>query len=134
MTDISENKLWMENENTANQRIEQANALKMQASTGGLSFETYLTPDLAVWVLDMVEQGIFIDPSEAVFVLMGQAKDIESHEDLKRGLLKRRLEESIEQAENGQSYTPEEVKQHMKDVIKNRTEPAVWQKISQQQK
>lgn len=132
MTDISKNKLWMENDNTARQRIEQANALKQQASAGGLKFEAYLTPDLAVWVLNMVERGVFIDPSEAVFVFMGQAKDIEPYDDLKRDILKRCLEESIKQAENGRSYTTEEVRQHLDEAMKNRTEPAVWQKISQQ--
>lgn len=122
----------MENESTARQRIAQASTLKSQASTGGLRFKTYLMPDLAVWVLDMVERGVFIDPSEAVFVLMGQAKDIEPHDDLKQEILKRQLETSIEQAESGQSYTSEEVRQHLDEVMKNKTEPAVWQKISQQ--
>jgi len=76
--ETSNKKLWMESDETARQRVEQAR-VKPQSSRGGLKFEAYLTPDLAVWVLDMVEQGIFLDPSEAVFVFMGQAKDMEKN-------------------------------------------------------
>jgi len=122
-----ENRLWIESDETAQRRIEQARRLKKQASTGGLGFEAYLTPDLAVWVLDMVERGIYLDPSEAIFVLMGQAKDIAPHDDIKREILSRRLEA----AENGSSYTPEEVRQHLEETKKTRTDPAIWEKISQ---
>ena len=51
--ELKENKHWLENEETAQQRIEQARTLKNHASKGGLKFEAYLTPDLAVWVLDI---------------------------------------------------------------------------------
>jgi antitoxin ParD1/3/4 len=95
------NKHWMETEETAQQRITQARLLKEGARTGGLKFEAYLTPDIAEWVLDMVEQGDFIDPSEAVFVFMGQAKDIEPHQDLKEEIFRRRIAKGIEEAEQG---------------------------------
>lgn len=122
-----ENRHWVESEETAQERIRQARSLKEQAEAGGLRFEAYLPSDLAVWVLGMVERGIFIDPSEAVFVLMGQAHDIEPHQDIKKEILKRR----IQQGENGVTYTLEEVMQSIDEEMHQITEPAIWQKIGQ---
>lgn len=116
----------MESEEAARLRIQQVQSLKQQSQTGGLEFRAYLPPRLAEWVLDMVGKGIFVDPSEAVFVFMGQAKDIEPHEDIKREILRRRLE----QAENRKTYTSEEVKEYLEERAKYRTDPAIWNKIS----
>ena len=127
---MTSNKHWKKTDETAQQRIDQARSLKDQAKTGGLKFETYLTPDLAEWVLDMVEEGIFIDPCEAVFVYMGQAKDIEPHDDLKKELLRRRIHEGIDDAEDRRTYTADEVQQHLEEVRRRRTAPAIWKKIS----
>ena len=121
-----------ESKETAQQRIEQARELKKQAATGGLRFEAYLTSDLAMWVLDMVEKGIFIDPSEAVFVFMKQAKDIEPYDDIKKELLKRRLEEGEKDIENGRFLTAEEAQARLEKLKEGRTEPAIWHKISQE--
>ncbi len=125
------NKLWVETDASANQRIEQAAYLKAQAKTGGLKFETYLPPDIAVWVLDMVEQGVFIDPGEAVFVFMQQARDIDQHDDLKRDILKKRVEQGISDIKKGRTFTAEEVKARMNNLRNSQTEPVVWEKISQ---
>jgi len=122
---------WAENEETARQRVEQVQTLREQVRTGGLKFETYLTSDLAGWILDMVEQGVFIDPSEAVFVFMQQAHDIDSHDDLKEEILRRRIEQGIQSADEGRTYTTEEVREHLDELDKKRTAPAVWKKISQ---
>ena len=127
----AENKHWIESDDTAKQRIDQARTLRTPTQTGGLKFEAYLPPDLALWVLDMVERGIFIDPSEAVFVLLGEAKDIEPHDDLKREILKRRIKQGIESSEEGRTYTMAEVKAHLDELAKIRTMPAVWRKIEQ---
>lgn len=43
----------------------QAKALRETARKGGLKFEAYLPPWLAEWMLDMIERGVFTDPSEA---------------------------------------------------------------------
>ena len=126
-----ENKHWVETEQTANQRIEQARSLKEQAKKGGLKFETYLTPDLAEWVLSMVEQGDFIDPSEAVFVFMQQARDIDSHDDLKIDILRKRLEAS---EASGSLVDGKEVFEKIKKDLKNMPESAIWEKISQERK
>ena len=73
----------------------QAGALREQARAGGLRFEAYLPPHLAEWVLGLVEQGSFTGPDEAAFVLLTQAMELEPHADLRRELLKRRIEASI---------------------------------------
>jgi len=44
--------------------IAQARALKDQARQGGLRFEVFLPPDLAGWILDLVERGVFVDPAK----------------------------------------------------------------------
>lgn len=127
---MTSNKHWLETDETAQQRIHQARDLKEQAKTGGLKFEAYLPPNLAEWVLDMVEEGIFIDPCEAIFVYMGQAKDIEPHDDLKEEILRRRIQQGIDDAEAGRTYTADEVKQHLEEARRRRTAPAIWKKIS----
>jgi len=55
----------------------QARTLREQARKGGLRFEAYLPSSLAEWVLDLVEKGVFTDPGEAVFVILGEHKDLE---------------------------------------------------------
>ena len=127
-----QNKLWIESDETAKLRIEQARGLKELAKTGGLKFEAYLPGDLGVWVLELVERGVFLDPSEAVFVFMQQAKDIEPHDDIKREILKRCLDEAEKEIEAGNYYTAEEVRERLDKYKKERTEPVVWNKISQE--
>jgi antitoxin ParD1/3/4 len=120
----------LENEETARLRVEQAKAFKKIAAESGLKFDVYLPSGLAVWILDMVEKGIFIDPSEAIFVLMGQAKDLDPHDDLKTEILKRRLDESIRSADSGLVYSGEDVLNRMKQRhTVPRKEPALWKKI-----
>ena len=63
---------------------------------------------------------------------MGQAQDIEPHDDLKEEILKRRIQQGIDSAEAGKTYTMDEVKQHLKELEERRTAPAVWQKIRQE--
>ncbi len=124
----------LETEKTAKLRIEQVQKIKKQVSQGGLRFEVYLPPGMAEWVLDMVEKGRFLDPSEAVFVFMGLAKDIDAYPDLYNDLhgeiLKRRVKESEEDIGKGKYYTHEELKKHIKERLSNKTEPAVWEKNS----
>ena len=121
-----ENRHFFETEETARKRIEQARSLKEQAKTGGLRFETYLVPGLAEWVLDMVERGDFVDPSEAVFVYMQQAQELEPHHDLKQELLGRRIKEAMK---DERRYTAEEVFAEIDKITESQTEPAYWKKI-----
>ena len=70
---------------------QQAQNVRHAASEGGLRFQAYLPPALALWLLDRIEKGMFIDPSEAVFVLVDEARELEPHLDLRQDLLKRRI-------------------------------------------
>lgn len=125
-----ENLRWPETKETAQLRIEQARRLKKQARDGGLKFEAFLPSDIAEWVLEMVEQGEFIDPSEAVFVLMKQAKELHPHRDLRKELLKR----SIEEGAKGPFIDGEEAMESLRKRIESRTETVIWQKIDQDYK
>ena len=119
-----ENQHFLETETTARERIEQARALKEQARKGGLRFEAYLPSSLAVWVLEMVEQGVFVDPSEAVFVLMGQASDLDPHDDLKDEILKRSLQKAVDNPRPPITS----LKEKMERWRHERVEPVVWEK------
>ncbi len=127
---VNRNKLWLENEETAHSRIEQARNLKSVAAESGMRFNAYLPPDLAKWVLNQVENGMFIDPSEAVFCFIKQAKELAPHSDLKEELLRRQLAE----AAKGKPIPLEEVEARMEEKrerYKTAPKPARWQKIKQ---
>ena len=106
-------------------RMAQARALRERVATGGLRFEVYLPSDLALWILDMVESGTFTSPDEAVFVLIGQARELDPHHDLRRELFRRR----IESAREGPFIEAEEVWDRLDEEMRNRTEPATWRRI-----
>lgn len=127
-----DNRHWVESEETARQRIAQVKSIKEQACKGGLRFEAYLTADLAEWILDMVENGVFVDPSEAVFVFMQQAKDIDPYDDLKEEILRRRLDQGFKDVDEGRTFSMEEVRERIDQYAKNKTEPAVWNTIAQE--
>jgi antitoxin ParD1/3/4 len=111
------------------QDIAQAAALKEQASKEGLRFEAYLPSDLAAWVLDLVERGVFVDPGEAVFVILGEHRDLEPHIDLRRESLKRSLDAAMNDPRSTLSL--EEVRERMNKFFDEpRPDPAVWQKRS----
>ena len=74
---------------------DQAQALREQARAGGLRFEAYLPGSLADWLLEHLEKGHFVDPSEAVFVMMGLFRDMEPHQDLREELLRRKLQAAM---------------------------------------
>ena len=120
MTDDLQND-WRTAEDRA-QDIAQARALKEQARKGGLRFEAYLPFGLAEWVLDFVERGVFADPSEAVFVILGEHRDLEPHADLRREFLKRSLEAAINDPRP--SVPLEEAKERMKTLLAQ--PPALW--------
>ena len=68
---------------------------------GGLRFEAYLPPKLALWLLDLIEQGTFLDLSEAMFVILGEHKELEPHADLRQELLKRSIEAAADDPRPG---------------------------------
>ncbi len=81
--------------------VEQAKRLRNQVNEGGLKFEAYLPPSLVLWLFDRIEQGQFLDPSEAVFVILGEHKELEPHADLRRELLKRSIEAAADDPRPG---------------------------------
>ncbi|MEN3145669.1 hypothetical protein ABDF71_27200 [Ochrobactrum sp. WV_118_8] len=81
--------------------VEQAKWLGNQVAEGGLRFEAYLPPSLALWLLDLIEQGKFLDPSEAVSVILGEHQELEPHADLRRELFKRRIQAAIDDPRPG---------------------------------
>jgi hypothetical protein len=105
--------------------IAQAKALRAQAEKGGLRFDAYLPPVLAGWLLGLIEEGEFHDPSEAAFVIFGAHRDLEPHADLRRELLSRMLQAAEDDPRPG--IPAEEVFKKLKE---NRPlpEPAVWKK------
>ncbi len=113
----------------ASERIAQAKALMKQAGKGGLRFEAYLPPDLAEWLLDLIERGVFADPSEAVFVILGEHRELEPHADLRRELLRRSCQAAINDPRP--SLSGDEVEKHLRELSAAPVpEPAVWRKTT----
>ena len=105
--------------------IAQARALREQARKGGLRFEVYLPSSLAEWVLDLVEEGVFTDPGEADFVILGEHRDLEPHADLREEILRRTLQAARDDPHPG--FTLEEVEERIGKLMSDpRAEPAVW--------
>jgi antitoxin ParD1/3/4 len=104
----------------------QARALREQARNGGLRFDAYLPPSLAEWLLELIERGIFADPSEAVFVILGEHRDLEPHADLRREALKRSVQASIDDSRPG--YSADEIKEHLRKLSAQRSAPAEWKR------
>ena len=93
---------------------------------GGLRFSAYLPPGLADWLLGLIEKGIFHDPSEAVFVILGEHKDLEPHTDLRREILARSLQATIDDPRP--SMPAEEVFKELRELRALSREPVVWEK------
>jgi hypothetical protein len=92
-----------------------------------LRFEAYLPPELALWLLDRIEQGKFLDPSEAVFVILGEHEELEPHADLRRELFKRRIQADDDDPRPG--ISGEEMMERLRQASKEaRQEPARWEK------
>ena len=109
-------------------RIAQARALREQAGKGGLRFEAYLPPDLAEWLLDLIERGVFADPSAAVFVMLGEHRDLEPHDDLRHELLQRTVQAAIDDPRR--SLSGNEVETELRELADTPLpEAAIWRKI-----
>ena len=104
---------------------QQAQVVRDAAAVGGLRFQAYLPPKLALWLLDRIEQGMYIDPSEAVFVLLDEARELEQHSDLRQELLKRRI---LSAADDLRPSIPAEKFMTKFEATRKklRPEPAVW--------
>lgn len=123
MTDTSDT-VWPSPDGREQARL-QAQELRDRAREGGLRFQAYLPPEIALWLLDHVENGTFHNPSEAAFVLFREAKELEPHTDLRSELLKRLI---LRAADDPRPNVPvEEVKARFEAIRKSpRPKPAVW--------
>lgn len=121
----------LETDDNAQKRIDQVRALREQASKGGLTFEGYLTPDLALWVLDKIENGLFLDPGEAVSTYADQAKEIEPYPDIHRQIqnciVQNGIKSGVAEGISAHEFIEELLNNPEKDFVK----PAVWIKIQQ---
>jgi Arc/MetJ-type ribon-helix-helix transcriptional regulator len=104
-------------------------SVRRQAAKGGLTFEAYLPPALAEWVIGLVEHEVFHSPSEAVFIAMQSFQELDEHLDLKQELLNRAMQKGIDAAEEGGGNPAEEVMERLRKALEEpRAEPAVWDK------
>ena len=95
------------------------------ARKGGLRFEAYLPSELAAWVLDFVERGVFVDPGEAVFVILDEHRDLEPHADLRQEALRRSLQAALDDPRPAIPLA--EVEAQMEKLLAEpRPAPAVW--------
>ena len=107
----------------------QAKALRDQARAGGLRFEAYLTGDQADWLLERVEQGLFHDPSEAVFAIVQNFRELEPHRDLRDALLGRMLDAASADLESARP-ADEVFDELRRELAAPRPEAARWEKIA----
>lgn len=103
----------------------QAEALRVQARSGGLRFNAYLPPGLADWILDLIEDEIFDSPAEAVCAFMQERMELEPHGDLRDELLRRRI--STAMIDPRPALTLDQIRVHINLWTSNRQEPACWQ-------
>ncbi|MFC5387770.1 hypothetical protein ACFPLB_17570, partial [Aquamicrobium segne] len=61
MTDTDDAFEWPDPADKAH-AVEQAKRLRNQVAEGGLRFEAYLPPSLALWLLDRIEGQKYLDP------------------------------------------------------------------------
>lgn len=103
-------------------------AARDQVRVGGLRFEAYLPGSMADWLLERIERGMFVDPSEAVFVIVKNFIDMDPHRDLRDELLRRIIQAAIDDPRPGIPH--EEAMDRIDRLLAEpRPEPARWQKI-----
>ena len=87
-----------------------------------------MPPQLADWLLERIEKGAFLDPSEAVFVLLGEYEELEPHTDLREELLRRRLNAAIN---DPRPRIPAEqlFEELRQELSAPRPEPAAWANV-----
>ena len=76
-------------------------------------------------MLARIEQGMFLDPSEAVFVILGEHERLEPHADLRTELLRRTLQAAIEDTRPG-IPAAQVFEKLRKELSGPRPEPACW--------
>jgi antitoxin ParD1/3/4 len=98
--------------------------LRAQAGKGGLVFTTHLPPRLAKWVLE-IERGDFVDPSDAVVVILGEHRKLEPHADLRHELLRRSCQLEIDDPRP--ILSGDDLAAHLRELVDTPLPPAaVW--------
>lgn len=106
---------------------DQAKALREQAGKGGLRFEAYIPPRIADWLLDAIVREVFTDPSEAVFVLLGEHMELQQHRNLRDELDPRRIQAAIDAPHP--LLSSDDGRARLQERTANRSEPAVWTEL-----
>lgn len=105
----------------------QARQLRAQAGEGGLRFEAYLPSSLAEWLLEQVERGVYLDPSEAMFVIVKEFVELHLHADLRQEILRRGIQKALDDKRPG--IPAEEVFAELRERFsKPQPAPAQWQR------
>lgn len=100
---------------------------KNQVAESELQFEAYLPSDLASWVVELVEQGAFTSPSEAVFVAMQTFRELDRHPEIKNALLGQMLADAEKDIEKGNIISHEEVIAELERSFSQKTPtPVKW--------
>lgn len=75
----------------------------------------------------MAARGVFRDPSEAVFVILGEHRGLQPHADLREEALRRRIQAAIDDPRP--AIPAEDVEEEMRrKLTAPRPEPAVWRR------
>lgn len=123
MTDIDE---WLSPRRQA-EASDKARSLRDQATKAGLRFEAFLPSHLALWLLDKIEQGEFIDPAQATYELLKQTRELEPHADLRHELMKRGIQAAIDDPRP--PINAEEMREKIAEMARHPPETAaVWEK------
>jgi hypothetical protein len=76
----------------------------------------------------MIEREIFIDPRDAIFAIVGEARELEPHKDLRQELLERRIQAAIDDPRP--SIPADQVFARLKAKMRRpQPEPAQWQQF-----
>jgi len=75
---------------------EQAARLKPEAVELGLQLDTYLTSNVAEWVLAKVESGAFMTPNDAVLAAMQALMELQKSPDLHEEIFRREIQRSFD--------------------------------------
>lgn len=67
-------------------RMIRMRTLREQARAGGLWFETFLPAELADWLLQLIEDGVFTTPNEAVVAIFEEYRGSGPRIDLRKEL------------------------------------------------
>jgi hypothetical protein len=105
----------------------QAKALRSPARANELLFEAYLPPNVADWLMGLIEAGTFADPSEAAFVILREHHELEPHRDLREEILRRRLHAALDDPSPMIPHK-EVLAELVRWIARLATPPAVWQK------